>query len=106
MMTKAQATKAAKALYKRMKGGPWAIRVHENLGWHYSVETKRLRVCGPSYTGEKTFMCLLKPHYSGFGIVGHHTDPNKAVAMTVRSAIPYYEEMARIIAEARAESGI
>lgn len=99
MMTKQQAIKSGRALQKRMRGGPWKLRVWENVGWHYAVETERLSVHGPSYGGVQ-FSCLLKPHYSIFGAGGSSVDPNRAVKKTLRTAIDNINSLELILAEA------
>lgn len=61
-----------------MEGRGWKIRIWENLGWHYSVETKRVSVSPSVVKGE--YFCLLKPHYSLFGSDNNrYRNPNAAV---------------------------
>jgi len=98
-MTKAEATQKAKVLLARMKGTGWKIRVFENLGWHYGVETDRLSVRGTEINGD--YFCLLKPHFTFFGAVGRSkTDPNKAVQATLRNARASLAGYNQILAEA------
>lgn len=100
-MNKQQATRAGKALLRRMKGHGWKLRVYENLGWHYSVETNRIHVVGPSHPGEETFMALMSPHYSYFsGEVQHRKDPNKAVKILLAGARARADELMRTVQKA------
>lgn len=99
MMTKQQALKAGHALRKRLHGDNWKVNVWENIGWHYAVETKRLSVRGPAFDGD-TCRCLLKPHYSFFGEVGHGIDPNRAVSQVLRNAVRSLNEYQGILSEA------
>lgn len=99
-MTKSQATIAGKRLLKKLRGDKWRLRVWENLGWHYAVETDRIAVYGPSYAGERCFSCLLKPHYAFFGDPSNSTDPNRAVRNTLKTANNRVNELSLLMAEA------
>jgi hypothetical protein len=87
-MTKAEATEAAQALKKRMKGRGWKIRVWDNIGWHFAVQNGPLNVhqCGDKYS------CLLGDGVSGCGLwhSAHDgcfdPDPNKVVRVTIERA--------------------
>lgn len=98
-MTKSEATLAAKKLLAQMTGRGWKIRVWENLGWHYSVETNRVAVY-PSLGGK--FHCLLKPHYTLFGSdPRHYRNPNSAVENCIAIAQDKLNSYQYILNEAR-----
>lgn len=80
VLTEIEATRAAKKLLSRMEGRGWKIRVWENIGWHYAVETSMLSVrVYPYHSARSRFCCMLKPHYTLFGAVQYARDPNHAV---------------------------
>jgi len=97
--TKLEAFRAARKLQALMKGKGWKIRVWENSGWHAAVETKRVAVY--YHEGELApYMCLMKPHYAGFGKVQHGKNPNLLVRRTIQNAAKAVAADYQIIIEA------
>lgn len=86
MMTKAEATKRAAALKRRVKGKGWTVIIHENLGWHFclhlgglSLYEHRSMFDKPSYS---TLLSDMGGHGGGaqqFYTRQHFKDPNQAV---------------------------
>jgi len=101
MMTKKQAERAGRALLKKMHGTQWKLRVWENLGWHYSVETINLSV---SPCSDTMFHCLLHPHYTFFGKAGESRNPNRAVRQTLATAKQQMAEYYAIVNQAEQEA--
>lgn len=100
-MTKSEATRAARKLLARMSGRGWKIRVWENIGWHYSVDTNRLAVHEyHDHLPKSRFCCMLKPHYTLFGGVQYACDPNKAVEACIAVARDWVGRYAQIVDEA------
>lgn len=93
-ITKAAATKKAKALLAKMKTKGWKIRVHENLGWHYGLFNEKLSLHASKFGNEKiTYHCMLGEHPgTGIGFLTapsgerYFRDPNKAVKFCVEYA--------------------
>lgn len=101
-MTKSEATSAAKRLLAQMSGRGWKIRVWENMGWHYSVETRGLSVT--EHLGLPIiyrFHCMLRPHYTFFGSVQHAAYPNKAVIKCLCAVRQSLREYNNILDEAQ-----
>lgn len=101
--SKAAARAAGMKLLRRMKGKGWRLRVHENIGWHYSVYRGPLQLF-PS--GPRHFFCLLsgnptdRPAMGGDGIWidrGVYTDPNKAVDGQIRLARAVIARLTRAV---------
>lgn len=80
-----------------MSGRGWKIRVWENVGWHYSVETRGLSVTEHiDLPIIYRFHCMLRPHYTFFGKVQHASDPNRAVVKclcVVRESLREYDKI-------------
>jgi hypothetical protein len=88
-MTKREATAAAKALQKRLRGGGWRIQVWENLGWHYAVTNKYIRVS----PWDKKFYAMPVPSYSYYGYAYPcFTNPNGAVQHLVEHLEQYIKD--------------
>jgi len=86
MNTKKEAALKGKKLLKQMAGRGWKLRVWENLGWHYCVNSGPVSVY-PSYN-EGNFFCLIStdPKKAGFGgsawtnsSASPHKNPNQVV---------------------------
>ncbi len=67
-----------KALAKRLGNG-WKVRVWENLGWHWEVTNKVLRVS----RSDNSYSCMIEPHYAWFGYPKHASTPESAIKATV-----------------------
>lgn len=85
-----QAKTESAAIAKRLGKG-WKTRVHENLGWHYSVisPTGTLRVSGPYGTlraSDGFSASLNKRGDIGIRFSGHGPTPEKAIAATLKAA--------------------
>jgi len=104
--TKAGATKKAKALLALMKTKGWKIRVHENIGWHYSLLNGGLSVRSSVYEGKTTYSCMLgTTPGSGEGIwtdmgAGNSAGPNEAVKVTVEYARECLNEYTTVLESA------
>lgn len=101
MKTKLEARRAALVLKKKLEGRGWKIRVWENIGWHYAVETDRLSVNEyPDHSIKSRFSCMLKPHFTLFGPVAYAANPNQAVEKLLESARDHIEEYKRMVDDA------
>ncbi len=100
---KAEATKKAKALLKRMKTKGWKARVHENMGWHYSILNGGLVVHTSYWKNKYSYSAMLgSDPGSGDGVWTRYpgrnfTDPNKAVQDCVEHARQILDGYAEIL---------
>jgi len=91
MKTKEEATKAGKALKKKL-GKQWKIRVWQNMGWHYCCYLgKGFISVYPSFDGDE-FHCMLDLTMPFAGDcrwtkdAPYDKDPRKVVSATLRLA--------------------
>lgn len=107
MRTKPEAECAGKVLLKRMRGKQWALRVWENLGWHYGVYCEpesdiRLSVCiAQDPDGSVRYSCLLGRDGAGelHWYQGEwYKDPNRAVKAQLKLARTFADETERKVA--------
>lgn len=85
-----------------MSGRGWKIRVWENAGWHYSVETRRISVTEHlDLPIVCRFHCMLRPHYGFFGSVQPASDPNRAVVKCLEVVQESLQEYNNILNEAK-----
>lgn len=89
------ATRKAKEL-QRIMGSGWAIRVWENLGWHYELTHGPVGLFKSEGNGKYYAMISNDPNKAGGGLSfwteedhGGFTDPK----MAVRSAIKYMQSV-------------
>lgn len=103
MMTRNEAVEAALKLLQKMKSSGWKSRVHENMGWHYSLERGPLKLYEEFHWGKPSYSCLL-----GVGIGGHGfwllndicRDPNIAVKKQLQIARSFVLSCQKTINEA------
>ncbi len=88
--TEKEAILMAKTLLKKVKFKGFKIRVHENLGWHYSVENEFISV-SPS-GADNEYFALLKPHYSYYGKAYHSGNVNKLIKQTINLLVKHARE--------------
>jgi hypothetical protein len=77
----------------------WTIRVWENLGWHWAVETKFVSISASG--GRNPYMAMMKPHYSCIGSAPHGKNPNKLADEVIKLAESYAREMTHLAEDAR-----
>jgi hypothetical protein len=96
-MTKEQATSRGKILLKKMKGGPWRLRVWENLGWHYSVDCAEGALSVSDYGGEYSAMLANVgcSHSGSYDWIDprRYRDPNIAVRNQLRLAKQFVQRV-------------
>jgi hypothetical protein len=84
--TKEEATLRAKAVLRKMKTKGWKIRVHENLGWHFSLQNKTLNLSEHADTdGKHYYSCLISPEPGGVCGLSLWTDPRWAIPLASRN---------------------
>ena len=90
--TKAEARQKATAFLAKMKTKGWKIRVHENMGWHYSLLNGGLSIHADKHKGKYTYHCMLGTDPGSGDAIwtargeGYYPDPNKAVKFAVEYA--------------------
>lgn len=72
-------------------GPGWEVRIHENLGWHYSAVNKAKRLYVSQHAGR--YMAILGGHW-----VGHDTSPILAIRSAFLIAKPELENLKAILA--------
>ena len=93
--SKDAATQAAKATLARMKTKGWRVRVHENMGWYWSLLNGPVMVTNSLV--HNRFYAMVSPDVKcgGSGLSawtdtsGTFTDPNAAVDDAVKRAKQY-----------------
>lgn len=82
-LTKEQATRRGKAMLRKMKTKGWKIRVHENIGWHYTLVCGSIMLNQESDCGLFYILCDdWEPPMGGrpdWLVRKHFKDPNQAV---------------------------
>lgn len=74
----------------RMMGPGWKPRVHENMGWHFYVESpcKRMQLSVKDYSRSRHYTVYLNPPVIGHGnFVGQGTSPKAAIKNAVNQAM-------------------
>ena len=97
---KAEAFAKARALQKRMRGGPWKIDVWHNFGWHYALRMGSLNLF--SNCGDKYFCLMSDTHGDSAGLPDWTEDymyrnPNKAVAKQIKVARRYVNKLDKVV---------
>lgn len=93
-----QAQRKARILLGKLKGKGWRIRVHENIGWHFSVENDRISV----WESDGKYRALLRPHYTHFGRANfRNRNPNIVVRQVIQEAEASVLEEMKIVGEAK-----
>jgi hypothetical protein len=82
-------------------GKRWTTRVHENLGWHYNVQSPcgRIRVHADDYMGRITgYTAFLgAKNDAGGRWVAHGRTPKTAVRNVLKTAKRYLDEIKEMI---------
>ena len=103
---KAEAFAKARALQKRMRGGPWRISVWHNHGeWCYALRMGSLNLyptdSGKYFDGK--YFCLMNDTHGDSGGLPAFTedytyrDPNKAVAKQIKVARQYVNKLDKVV---------
>ena len=112
MRIKDEAIIAGGKLLGKMEGDTWRLRVWENLGWHYSVESPPFTVF-PSGACKndrepRRFTCLMtdKSDYcgTGSGMWSNNStfaDPNEAVRHELAAAKAVLEGLIKVMEQAQ-----
>jgi hypothetical protein len=103
---KAEAFAKARALQKRMRGGPWRISVWHTNAWHYALRMGSLNLY-PTNDGEccddSKYFCLMSDTHGDSGGLPAFTedytyrDPNKAVAKQIKVARRYVNKLDKVV---------
>ena len=99
-----EAVKAAKATLKRIKTKGWAIRVWENIGWHYALQNEYMNIYPNYETGSKEFFISLMADearenygYPAFTDRFRHSNINKVIEHQLELAKNYAARINKII---------
>lgn len=84
-------------LLARTLGPDWTVRVWENLGWHYSVESPCGRLSVQPLTDTNFIAFLGEPGGIGGRWAEHGDTPQEAIDATVAVAVAEYNEIGAII---------
>jgi hypothetical protein len=82
-----------KALAKKLGKG-WKVRVWENIGWHWEVTNEVVRVSQSKQ--DKSYHCMLEPHYAWFGYPQSYSTPEQAISATVKMAKKEIDKVIKI----------
>ena len=113
MRTKDEAIVAGGRLLGMMEGDSWRLRVWENLGWHYTVESPPFTV-SPSGDykegrGKPRYFCLMADRLDRCGGTGSGMwttrfisgDPNEVVRVELAQAEEVFEMITAAMEQAR-----
>lgn len=112
--SKSEAIALAKALKGKMETRGWRIRVWENLGWHYGIESRWIHVY-PASIGYSAYLNSYGDYSTGDSCgywngsmmaVESSKDPNEAVARRICSAQMHANELNSKLALVRKSLGI
>ena len=98
-----QATHAAFELKRKMKTEGWEVRVHQNIGWHFSLQNLdgHLSLFESEHSPETPYWTLFS--ITGKGVGDPHltddfrsNDPNKAVAHQMEIVERHFRQMEKL----------
>ena len=113
--TKAEIMAAGQRVLKMMKSPGWKLRVHNNIGWHYSVYHPKSGIqlcCGYQQLNPKNFSTLMSESqgadYGGTGSTlwshdKYFKDPNKAVEYQLKLARDFVNNLKNVVENAERE---
>lgn len=97
--TRSEAVHVAQRTLKKMKGKGWRYKVHENMGWFFTVYRGDLSI--GYHFGKYSSLLSTRPNGGGGETFWtdryHHTDPNKVVAHQLRIAREFMKKCQRAI---------
>lgn len=97
--TKEAASAAAMKAIDKMKMGMWSIRVHENSGWHASIQWKyfSFSIFPPKRFGNR-YILLIGYNGTGIGTLDAYygNDPNAMLKKAIPKSIKQLEYYAKV----------